>query len=93
MADGIRGADQIEHFRSQLEIERHIDTLRLPRTYLGTVTFMDNFLDPKFGGAWTFPTVSGVMPADVPYHLLAVDGLGAAAAEVLLNPATHIGKS
>jgi uncharacterized protein YbjT (DUF2867 family) len=92
MADGRTFPDRLEHFKSKAEIEKYIKAIQLPYTLLGTVTFMDNILDPAFGGEWTFPFISGVMKPDAPYHMLSVDDLGGIAAAVFANAEKYIGK-
>ncbi|MFK8185895.1 MAG: NmrA/HSCARG family protein [Phormidesmis sp.] len=92
MADGQAFPQQLQHFRSKATVDQHIKTLQLPYTFLGTVTFMDNVVDPDFGGSWTFPFISGVMSPQVPYHMLAVDDIGGVAAAVFANPVKYIGK-
>lgn len=86
MADGRIFPHQLEHFKSKAEVEKYIDEIKLPCTFLGTVTFMDNVLDPKFGGKWTFPTISGTVKPDTPYHMLAINDLGGIATAILLIP-------
>jgi uncharacterized protein YbjT (DUF2867 family) len=92
MAEGCTFPDRLEHFKSKAEIEKYIEAIQLPYTFLGTVTFMDNILDAAFGGEWTFPFISGVIKPDVPYHMLAVDDLGGIAAAVFINPEEYIGQ-
>jgi uncharacterized protein YbjT (DUF2867 family) len=92
MAEGCTFPDRLEHFKSKAEIEKYIEAIQLPYTFLGTVTFMDNILDVSFGGEWTFPFISGVMKPDVPYHMLAVDDLGGIAAAVFINSEEYIGQ-
>ena len=92
MANGCTFPRQLRHFKSKAEVEQYIKEIRLPYTFLGTVTFMDNVLDLAFGGEWTFPFVSGIMAPDIPYHMLAVDDIGAIAAAVFANPIEYIGR-
>jgi uncharacterized protein YbjT (DUF2867 family) len=93
MADGqIPYPVVLRHFQSKARLEESIDAMGLPRTFLGTVTFMDNILDPKFGGGWTFPFISRIMKPGVPYHMLAVDDIGGVAAAVLADPEKYIGR-
>jgi uncharacterized protein YbjT (DUF2867 family) len=92
MADGATFPDRLTHFKSKAAIEQYIQSIGLPYTFLGTVTFMDNTIDPAFGGAWTFPFIAGVMSADTPYHMLAIDDLGGIAAAVLADPVSYIGR-
>jgi len=72
----------VRHFESKREIEAHIDSIKLPRTFLGTVYFMDNFLDPTKGGSLTFPTLSGTLHPDTKMHLLFADDIGKAVCRI-----------
>ena len=93
MADGqIPYPVVLRHFHSKARLEEFIDAMGLPRTFLGTVTFMDNVLDPKLGGGWTLPFISRIMPPDAPYHMLAVDDIGGVAAAVFADPQKYIGR-
>jgi uncharacterized protein YbjT (DUF2867 family) len=92
MADGLTFPERLEHFQSKAAVEQYIKAIQLPYTFLGTVTFMDNAIDPAFGGEWTFPFISGVMKPDLPYHMLAVDDLGAIAATVFADPVKYLGR-
>ena len=93
MADGLNPAPaNLHHFQSKSIIEKYIDSIRLPRTFLGTVTFMDNFLDPKLGGKWTFPFISNVMGKNTKYHMLATDDIGGVASAVFRNPQKYLDK-
>lgn len=93
MADGqIAYPDTLRHFQSKARVEEYIDAMGLPRTFLGTVTFMDSILDPKFGGDWTFPFISRLMKTNAPYHMLAVDDIGGIAAAVFADAKNYIGR-
>ena len=93
MADGLTPfPDKLYHFRSKAMIEKHIDSIGLPRTFLGTVTFMDNILDPKLGGKWTFPFISKAIGHNSKYHMLATDDIGGVVASIFLNPGKYIGR-
>ena len=93
MADGaIAFTDEMKHFRSKKVLEDYIDDIGLPRTFLGTVTFVDNILVPELGGAWTFPFISGILSSQTPYHVLAVDDIGGVAAAVFSEPDRFIGR-
>lgn len=93
MADGqITYPDVLRHFHSKARLEEYIDAMGLPRTFLGTVTFMDNILDPKMGGGWTLPFISRILKPDMPYHMLAVDDIGGIAAAVFADPDKYIGR-
>jgi uncharacterized protein YbjT (DUF2867 family) len=82
----------VRHFESKIEIEKYIDSIGLPRTFIGTVFFMDNLLDPKKGGRLTFPTLSGSLDPTTLFQLMAVDDIGAITAQVFQNPQRFIGK-
>jgi uncharacterized protein YbjT (DUF2867 family) len=75
----------IEHFESKKAICEYIKSIDLPHTMVGTVYFMDNFLDPKRGGAMSFPTLAGTLKPTTKMHMLAVDDLGAIVAHILTN--------
>jgi uncharacterized protein YbjT (DUF2867 family) len=75
----------VEHFESKQAICNHIWAIGLPYTLVGTVFFMDNFLDPKRGGSMTLPTLSGSLGPNTKMHMLAVDDLGAIVAHILLH--------
>lgn len=93
MADGaIPFTEEMKHFRSKKVLEDYIDEIGLPRTFLGTVTFVDNILVPELGGAWTFPFISGILSPQTPYHVLAVDDIGGVAAAVFAQPDRFIGR-
>jgi uncharacterized protein YbjT (DUF2867 family) len=84
MAQGAR-IEGIEHFESKQAICDHIMSIGLPHTVVGTVYFMDNFLDPKRGGSMTFPTLTGTLKPETKMHMLAVDDLGAIVAHILTH--------
>ena len=86
------GADDVDHFRSKFAIEAKVREAGPPFTFIGTVWFMDNVNDPEMGGAMTFPALSESLGRDTPFHMLRVDDLGAAVAEVLLAPDRHVGQ-
>ena len=80
----------IEHFESKAAIEDYIREIELPYTILGAVYFLDNMLDPKMGGSLTFPTLSGTLRPDLPFHVLAVDDLGGITANIFQNRARFL---
>lgn len=91
MAQGTR-IDGIEHFESKRAICDHVKKIGLPYTVIGTVYSMDNFLDPKRGGAMTFPTLSGTLKKNTKMHMLALDDLGAIATHIITNRERFLGK-
>jgi uncharacterized protein YbjT (DUF2867 family) len=84
MAQG-KKIEGIEHFESKRAICEHIQSIGLPYTIIGTVYFMDNFCDPKRGGAMTFPTLTGSLKPSTKMHMLALDDLGAIVAQILTH--------
>ena len=82
----------VEHFKSKLEVEKYIDQIGLPRTFVGMVYFMDNVLDPKLGGSMTFPVLSGTLEPETRFHMIAVDDIGAIVAKIFQQPEKFIGK-
>jgi len=84
MAQGAK-IEGIEHFESKKAICNHIESIGLPYTVVGTVYFMDNFLDSKRGGSMTFPTLSGTLKPTTRMHMLCVDDLGAIVANIFMH--------
>ncbi|MFD7135749.1 NmrA/HSCARG family protein [Streptomyces sp. NPDC059894] len=89
----VAGADQdsgVPHFDSKARIERELADGDVPYTILGPTYFFDNAL----GGAERI--VSGhldlPLPPDRPLQQLARRDLGAFAAEVLVDPASYVGR-
>lgn len=64
----------------------------MPYTVIGTVFFMDNFLDPKRGGSMTFPTLSGTLKPNTKMHMLCVDDLGAIVARIITQRERFLGQ-
>jgi uncharacterized protein YbjT (DUF2867 family) len=81
----------VEHFRSKFEIEHYVRASGLPFTMVGTVWFMDNMRNPKMGGPMTFPGLAGTLKPSTSFHMLAVDDLGAAVAQIFSDPQAHLG--
>jgi uncharacterized protein YbjT (DUF2867 family) len=84
MAQGSR-IEGIEHFESKKAICDHIKSIGLTHTIVGTVYFMDNFLDPKRGGSMTFPTLTGTLKPNTKMHMLALDDLGFIVSHILTH--------
>jgi uncharacterized protein YbjT (DUF2867 family) len=85
-------AEAVHHFRSKFRIERYIDEIGLPRTFLGTVWFMDNLYDPKMGGETNFAVIAGTLGGKRPFEMMAVDDLGAIAAVVFQDRERFVGQ-
>ncbi len=85
-------APTVRHFTSKHVIEKQIDALGLPRTFLRVVFFLDNFADPKVG--WLMlPVLAGALKPDVKFHMVAVDDIGWFAAEAFTRPDVYLGHS
>jgi uncharacterized protein YbjT (DUF2867 family) len=79
------------HFRSKRRIEAVVDDLALPRTFLGTVFFMDNLGDRSMGGPLLFPMLAGALEPDTQLQMLSVTDIGRAAATIFASPARFTG--
>lgn len=84
---GAERSTGIPHFESKRRVEEHIEELGMSATLLRPMFFMDNFAD------FMAPTLEDgtlvlrlALPAGVPLQLVAVENIGAAAAETLLDP-------
>ncbi|MFF2503561.1 NmrA/HSCARG family protein [Streptomyces sp. NPDC058067] len=89
----VAGADQdsgVPHFESKARIEKDLVSGEVPYTILGPTYFFDNAL----GGAQriTDGILDLPLTADRPLQQLARPDLGAFAAEVLLDPASYVGR-
>jgi uncharacterized protein YbjT (DUF2867 family) len=89
---GCDNAHSLEHFESKLEIEKIVDTAHLPRTFVRTVFFMDNFIDPKNGGLM-FPVLAGALKPATLFHMIAVEDIGWFVGEAFANPETYLGRT
>lgn len=85
-------ADGVRHFESKGEIEKVVDSFRLPRTFIRTVLFMENFADPKFG-KMMFAVLGGSLKPETRLHMLAVDDIGWFAATAFAKPKSYLGKT
>jgi uncharacterized protein YbjT (DUF2867 family) len=79
------------HFLSKRRIEAAVDDLGLPRTFIGTVFFMDNLGDKTMGGPLLFPVLAGALEPDTELQMLAVTDIGRAAAVVFSAPSRFVG--
>lgn len=84
-------APEVEHFECKSVVEEYIDRLGLPRTFLGEVFYMENFLDPK-GGSMMLPVLSGALEKHTRMHVISVEDIGAIATVVFQNPEEYIGR-
>lgn len=84
-------AHGVEHFESKWEIEKMIDAAGLPRTFVRTVFFMENFVDPK-AGPLMFPALAGALKPSTRLHMVAVDDVGWFVVEAFANPDQYVGQ-
>lgn len=97
---GCDNAEGVLHFQSKYEIEKYVDSLGLPRTFLREVFFMENFTDPVMVGGekramdpyWVLPMICGLLDEDVSFHMITVEDIAWWAAEVFAKPEEFIGK-
>ncbi|ADU32100.1 NmrA/HSCARG family protein [Evansella cellulosilytica] len=82
-------ASELEHWTSKWEVEKYIDSLGIPRTFLRTVFFMDNFAIPKTGKL-TIPVMKGALSKSTKLHMIAVDDIGYFAAEIFDHPEQYL---
>lgn len=96
---GCEEAGNVLHFASKWQIEQHIEKLGLPFTMLREVFFMENFFEPVMGNkgkkainpALVLATLDGCLKKDVPFHMVTVDDIARASAEIFANPDKFIG--
>jgi uncharacterized protein YbjT (DUF2867 family) len=70
-------------------IEKIVDSLRLPRTFIRTVFYMENLLDSKLA----IPGLAGALKPDLRLHMIAVDVIGWFAAESFANPNEYLDRT
>ncbi|QVQ52838.1 NmrA/HSCARG family protein [Spiractinospora alimapuensis] len=78
----------IDHFESKAEVERHILAQGIPATILRPVFFMENLL--MFAEAEEERVVALPVKPDRPMQLIAVDDIGAFAADAFGSPETFL---
>jgi uncharacterized protein YbjT (DUF2867 family) len=89
---GCDNARGVEHFETKWEIEKLLDAAHLPRTFIRTVFFMENFMDRQLG-PMLLPVLSGALKPATRFHMLAVDDIGWFAAEAFARPDQYLGKT
>lgn len=89
---GCDRAQGLGHFEAKWEIEKRIVASGLPHTFLRSVFFMENFLDPKTG-ALTITVLAGALKPTCALHMIAVDDIGWFAAEAFANPQAYLGQT
>ncbi len=85
-------APTVRHFTSKHVVEKQIDALGLPRTFLRAVFFIDNFTDPKVGRL-ILPVLAGALKPGLKFHMVAVEDIGWFAAEAFSRPDVYLGQS
>jgi uncharacterized protein YbjT (DUF2867 family) len=91
----IAGCDEapgVEHFESKLEIEKLVKASGLSYTFLRTVWFMENFVDPKMGG-FAYAVLLGALKPNTRFHMLSVEDIGYFAAEAFAKPEAYAGRT
>jgi uncharacterized protein YbjT (DUF2867 family) len=88
---GCDNAHGVEHFESKWEIEKMVDSAHLPRTFIRTVFFMENFLDPR-NGPLMFPVLAGALKPGTRFHMIAVRDIGWFVAEAFAKPDEYLGR-
>lgn len=83
-------ADAPEHFRCKWAIEDHVRASGLGWTFVRTVFFCENFADPANGDK-VLPVLAGSLPADLPFHVLAVDDIARMVVRALEAPDRYLG--
>lgn len=98
---GCHQAPTVHHFHSKYVIERYVDELELPRTFLREVFFMENFFEPVVGSAgkravdpqWTLRMLDGALRRDLSFHMVTVDDIAWFAADAFMNPGENLGRT
>lgn len=89
------------HFESKYKIEQYIDSLKLPRTFLREVFFLDNFTLPVLSTGekkemdpyWIIPTIVAMLDKNTRFHMIAVEDIAWFAADVFSHPELYMGKA
>lgn len=85
-------AEDASHIESKREVEKLIDSIILPRTFVRAVFFMENFIDPK-NYKTILPILSSRLKPDTHFHMISVDDIGWFVINAFKNPDQFIGKS
>jgi uncharacterized protein YbjT (DUF2867 family) len=80
-----RSRTGVASFDSKWEVERHIADIGVPTTVLRPTTFMNGLHHPGM------TRLTHLLHPSIRYHLIAVDDIGAIAAQVFADPARFIG--
>lgn len=97
---GCDDAKGVRHFQSKYAIEKYVDELGLPRTFLREVFFMENFFEPIMGGGkksidprWTLRVLQGALRPDLSFHMVTVEDIAWFAADMFINPDDYLGRT
>lgn len=82
----------VKQFACKWEIEKTVDALHLPHTFLRVVSYMDNLLDPKFGRMLISILAGGLKPA-TRLQMQALDDISWFVAESFVQPDTYLDKT
>lgn len=94
-------AEGVLHFQSKYEIEKYVDSLGLPRTFLREVFFMENFTQPVTNSGakkamdpfWVLPIITSLLDKNTRFHMITVEDIAWFAAEAFSNPQVSLGKT
>ena len=97
---GCEEAGDVLHFRSKYEIERHIQSLGLPCTFLREVFFMENLFEPVMGNrgkqavnpALVLATMEGCLDRDLSFHMVTVEDIALVSAAIFADPDKYLGQ-
>lgn len=89
---GCDHARGIAHIESKWEVEKCIDSFRLPRSFIRSVFFMENLIDPKTG-PFVIPVLAGALNPTLGLHLITVNDIGWFVAEAFDNPQKYLGQT
>ena len=97
---GCEQAGDVLHFHSKYEIERHIESLGLPATFLREVFFMENFFEPVMGNkgkksvnpALVLATLEGCLEQSVSFHMVTVEDIALVSAAIFADPDKYLGQ-
>jgi uncharacterized protein YbjT (DUF2867 family) len=86
---GCDNAKGVRHFESKWEIEKMVDSLRVPRTFIRAVFFMENFINRKM----ILPGLAGALKPVTSLHMISVDDIGWFVADAFANPFVYLGET
>lgn len=90
---GVERKTGVDIFDSKLVIEKYIQSLGLPATFLRPVFFMNNWLAPKRRSSINDGKFINALAPDTKFQQIAADDIGAFATLAFKNPEEWIGKA